>query len=61
MLTKAGLVPTRSEGRRAVEQGGVSVNDEKVTDFKAVFDMSAFEGEGLVVKRGKKNFNRICM
>lgn len=61
MLVKAGLVPTRSEGRRAVEQGGVSVDGEKVTDFKAVFEKSAFPEEGLIVKRGKKNFRKILV
>ncbi len=58
LLVKTGLVTNRSEGRRNVEQGGVSVADEKVTDFKKTFTMDQLKGEGLVVKRGKKNFNR---
>ena len=61
LLVKTGLVPSKSEARRAVEQGGVSVDGEKVTDIKAVFEMSKFEGEGLVVKRGKKNFRKVVM
>ena len=59
MLVTAGLVKTRSEGRRAVEQGGVTVEGEKVTDFNKVFTKEELSGEGKIVKRGKKNFNRI--
>ncbi len=56
---KAGLVTSKSDGRRAVEQGGVMVNGEKVADIKQNFAMDAFTGEGVVVKRGKKNFRRV--
>jgi len=59
ILQKTGLVSSRSDGRRAVEQGGVLVNDEKVVDFKATFDKAAFSGEGIIVKKGKKNFYRV--
>ncbi len=59
MLTVSGLVTSRSEGRRAVEQGGVSVNGEKVDDIKAVFGKEQFSGDGLVLKRGKKNFKKL--
>ena len=59
MLVVSGLVKTRSEGRRAVEQGGVTVEGEKVTDFNQVFTKEELSGEGKIVKRGKKNFNRI--
>ena len=61
LLVKGGLVPTRSEGRRNVEQGGVTVDGEKVTDFKAVFAREALAGDGIVVKRGKKKFQRIVV
>ena len=61
VLVKSGLTASRSEARRAVEQGGVVVNDEKVTDIKATFDMAAFEGDGIVVRRGKKNFRKVVM
>ena len=60
ILVKSGLVSSRSEGRRAIEQGGVSVNGEKVTDIRADFEKSAFEGE-FVIQRGKKNFKRIIV
>ena len=61
VLCKAGLVNTRSEGRRAIEQGGVTVGEDKVTDVKAAYAKDVFAGEGLVVKRGKKNFRRIIV
>ena len=59
MLVKSGLVPSRSEARRAVQQGGVSVDGEKVTDIQEVYEKEAFAGEGLVLKKGKKNFRKI--
>lgn len=61
LLVKSGLVASRSEGRRAVEQGGVSMDGEKVTDIKSVFAGEDFHGEGKVLKRGKKNFKRIVV
>ena len=60
ILVKAGLVPSKSEARRAVEQGGVSVNDAKVTDIKAIFTAEALT-EGLVVRRGKKAFKKVVL
>ena len=59
MLTVSGLVTSRSEGRRAVEQGGVSADGEKVDDIKATFEKERFSGDGLVLKRGKKNFKKL--
>lgn len=61
ILQESTLVPTRSEGRRAVEQGGVLFDGEKVTDFKATYSKDIFAGEGIVVKRGKKNFRKITL
>ena len=60
ILVKAALVPSKSEARRAVEQGGVSVNDAKVTDIKAIFTAEALT-EGLVVRRGKKAFKKVVL
>ncbi|MBQ2100702.1 MAG: tyrosine--tRNA ligase [Lachnospiraceae bacterium] len=59
VLASSGLCASRSEARRAVEQGGVTVDNEKVTDVKMTFEPSSFAGDGIVVKRGKKNFKRI--
>ena len=61
VLVKAGLTASRSEARRAVEQGGVTVENEKVTDIKTVYTPEAFKGDGIVVKRGKKSFKRVVM
>ena len=61
LLVKAELVPTKSEARRAVEQGGVSVDGEKVTDIKALLEMEKFKGDGIVLKRGKKNFRKVTL
>ncbi|MCI9095998.1 MAG: tyrosine--tRNA ligase [Lachnospiraceae bacterium] len=61
VLCKTGLVASRSEGRRAIEQGGVTLGNEKVTDVKAAFGKDTFAGEGAVVKRGKKNFRRVIL
>ncbi|HAF27275.1 MAG TPA: tyrosine--tRNA ligase [Lachnospiraceae bacterium] len=61
ILVKSGLVTSRSEGRRAVEQGGVSVDGEKVGDFKATFTKAQLSGDGMVVKRGKKNFKKVVL
>ncbi len=61
ILVKSGLVPSRSEGRRAVEQGGVSVDGAKVEDFKAVYTKIDFQEDGMIVKRGKKNFKKIIV
>jgi tyrosyl-tRNA synthetase len=61
VLVAAGLCASRGEARRNVEQGGVTVNDEKVSDIKTMYDPAAFAGDGIVVKRGKKNFRRVVM
>ena len=59
LLVKSGLVPSRSEARRAVEQGGVSVDGEKVADTRASFDEAALSGDGIVLRRGKKKFCKV--
>lgn len=61
VLVKSGLAATRSEGRRAIEQGGVTVDDEKITDVKAVLAGEALAGEGVLIRRGKKKFKRIVI
>ena len=59
LLQKAGLAGSRSEGRRNVEQGGVEVEGEKVTDIARTYTVADLSGEGLIVKRGKKKFCRV--
>jgi tyrosyl-tRNA synthetase len=61
LLVAADLTKSRSEARRAVEQGGVTFADEKVTDIHATYEKSVFENADVVVKRGKKNFRKIVI
>jgi tyrosyl-tRNA synthetase len=61
VLTKSGLAASRSEARRNVEQGGVSVDGEKITDPKYAVEKAAFGEDGIVLKKGKKNFKKICV
>ena len=59
VLVKAGLVPSKSEARRAIEQGGVSVDNEKICDVRATFTPADVDGK--VFRRGKKNFRKIVI
>ena len=59
VLVKSGQASSRSDARRAVTQGGVSVDGEKVTDITTTYAPADFDGEGKIVKKGKKNFRRI--
>ncbi|MGN0348799.1 MAG: tyrosine--tRNA ligase [Roseburia sp.] len=61
LLVKAGLATSRSDARRAVEQGGVSVSDEKISDIKTSYGMDSFGADGLILKRGKKKFVKITL
>jgi tyrosyl-tRNA synthetase len=60
VLVKAELVPSRSEARRAVEQGGVTVGDAKVTDIKTTYPVADF-ADGIIVRRGKKAFKKVVI
>ncbi|WP_026512895.1 tyrosine--tRNA ligase [Butyrivibrio sp. LB2008] len=60
VLVSAGLCNTRSEARRAVEQGGVTVADEKVTDVKTTYNKDYF-ADGVMVKKGKKSFKKVTV
>ena len=61
MLVKSGLTASKSEARRAVQQGGVSVDGEKVTDVFQTFAAEALSGEGVVLKKSKKNFRKVLV
>ena len=61
LLVKTGLVNTKSEARRAIEQGGVVVDGEKVSDIKTVLAGEQLSGDGIVVRRGKKNFRKVIL
>lgn len=61
LLTASKLVTSKSEARRAVEQGGVSVNGEKISDLKATYKKEDITKEDFILKRGKKNFAKIVV
>ena len=60
LLVVGGLCTTRSDARRNIEQGGVTVNGEKETDFRKTYTKEDF-GDGIVIKRGKKNFKKLVL
>ncbi len=60
LLVKTGICGSNGDARRLVQQGGVSVDDEKVTDPKVSYDESALKN-GIVIKKGKKVFHRVSM
>ena len=55
------LAPSKAEARRLIQQGGISVDDEKITDVKAVISSGAFEKGHIVIKKGKKVFHKITL
>ena len=59
VLVKAGLCDSRSDARRAVQQGGVTIDGEKVSDIATAYKLDDFSGDGKVVKRGKKKFAKV--
>lgn len=59
LLVKAGLTTSKSEARRAVQQGGVSVDGEKISDIATSFTKEKIQTDHLIVKKGKKNFRKI--
>ena len=61
LLTACGLASSRGEARRLIQQGGVSVNDEKITDIDRKFGCELFQGDGAIIKKGKKVFHRAVM
>ena len=58
LLVACGLCPSNGEARRLIQQGGVLVNDRKVADISETFDQADFQGEGVIIKKGKKVFHR---
>ncbi len=61
LLSKCGLIPSKKEGRRLIEQGGVSLDDEKVTEATARVTKEAFEKGFVVIKKGKKVFHKAIL
>ena len=61
LLVKCGLAASKGEARRLVQQGGVTVNDEKVTAIESTFGCEQFTGDGVVIKKGKKVFHKAVL
>jgi len=61
LLVKAGLTPSKAEARRLVQQGGISVDDAKVSDPMTAFSISEFEKNHKIIKKGKKVFHKIIL
>lgn len=61
ILTGGGVFPSKSEGRRNITQGGLTLNDEKITDPQRLFTAEDLKEEGAMVRKGKKNFYRIIL
>ncbi len=58
-LLESGLIPSKAEGRRLIKQGGVYVNDEKVPNFDYAIPTEQLEGDGVLIRKGKKTYHRI--
>ena len=61
ILTAAGIVPSKSEGRRLIQQGGLSIGDTKVTDLDFLLTADLFEDNSLLIRKGKKNYHRLVL
>ena len=61
LMVKCGLAASKGEARRLVQQGGVTVNDAKVTAIETTYGLEQFTGEGLVIRKGKKVFHRVVL
>lgn len=61
LISNTGIVPSRGEGRRLITQGGLTVNDQKVTSIDQTFSQDDFGTEGLMVKKGKKSYFKVTL
>jgi len=61
LLVKTGLCPSRGEARRLVQQGGVTVDDQKVASIDESYDKNRLTGDGLMIKKGKKVYHKVTM
>ena len=60
-MVKAGIIASKGEGRRLIQQGGVSLNGEKVSDANYVLASSDFESDEAVIKKGKKDYHKVTL
>jgi len=61
LLITTGLVPSKGEGRRLIQQGGLSINDEKITDIAFAVTADTFKDGELIIKKGKKTFHKVVI
>jgi tyrosyl-tRNA synthetase len=61
VLASTGIVPSKSEGRRLIQQGGLYIGDTKVSDPDFLLTADLFENNGLIIRKGKKNYQRIII
>ena len=61
LLVKTGLVKSKSVARRTIQQGGLTINDTKVTDVYAAYGADAFAGDGMIIRKGKKSFRKVTL
>ena len=61
LLVKTGLVKSKSEARRTIQQGGLTINDTKVTDVYAAYGADALAGDGMIIRKGKKSFRKVSL
>ncbi len=60
-MVKCKLAPSKKEARRLVEQGGVTVNDQKVADVNTAYTTENLSGDGLMIRKGKKVFHKVSL
>ena len=61
LLTAAGITPSRAEARRLVTQGGITANEQKVQSIDHSFTRDDFGADGLIIKKGKKNYYKVVI
>ena len=61
LIARTGIVPSRGEGRRLITQGGLTVNDVKIASIDQTIPKESFEGDGLIVKKGKKSYFKVIL
>ena len=61
LLAETKLVPSKAEARRLIQQGGISIDDQKITDVKAEITTDAFDKGYVVIKKGKKIFHKAIL
>ena len=61
LMVKCKLAPSKKEARRLVEQGGVTVNDQKVADVNTAYTTENLSGDGLMIRKGKKVFHKVSL